>query len=94
MHPRVGVGEGQHGVSEPCFCVIAQGSREVLLGDNRDPYDPAHYLIATAALPIASRVTQASPAQPYLSVILKLDPALVGSVRVLASDLAASGTFR
>lgn len=71
-----------HGVSEPCFCVIAQGSKEVLLGDNRYPYDPAHYLIATAALPIASRVTQATPEQPYLSVILKLDPALVGSVMV------------
>ena len=30
------------------FCVIAQGSKEVLLGDERYRYDPAHYLIATA----------------------------------------------
>lgn len=80
-----------HGVSEPCFCVIAQGSKEVLLGDNRYPYDPAHYLIATAALPIASRITEASAEQPYLSVILKLDPALVGSVMVEAAQPVPRG---
>lgn len=80
-----------HGVSEPCFCVIAQGSKEVLLGDNRYPYDPAHYLIATAALPVASRVTEASAERPYLSVILKLDPALVGSVMVEAGQPAPRG---
>lgn len=77
-----------HGVSEPCFCVIAQGSKEVMLGDNRYPYDPEHYLIATAALPIASRVTEASAERPYLSVIIKLDPTLVGSVMVEAGVLA------
>jgi hypothetical protein len=27
--------------------VIAQGSKEVLLGDSRYRYDPAHYLLAT-----------------------------------------------
>jgi hypothetical protein len=72
--------------------VIAQGSKEVLLGENRYPYDPTHYLIATAALPIASRVIDASPERPYLSVILKLDPALVGSVMVEAAQPAPRGT--
>jgi AraC-like DNA-binding protein len=81
-----------HGVSEPCFCVIAQGSKEVLLGENRYPYDPAHFLIATATLPIASRVIDASPERPYLSVILKLDPALVGSVMVEAAQPAPRST--
>jgi hypothetical protein len=40
-----------HGVSYPAFCVIAQGSKEVLLCDSRYRYDPAHYLIVTAELP-------------------------------------------
>jgi AraC-like DNA-binding protein len=68
--------------------VIAQGSKEILLGDNRYRYDPAHYLIATAALPIASRVAEASPERPYLGLVLKLDPTLVGSVLVEAGHLA------
>lgn len=80
-----------HGVSYPCFCVIAEGGKEVLLGDRRYPYDPEHYLIATAALPIASRITAASPERPYLSVILRLDPALVGSVMVEAGRPAPRG---
>jgi AraC-like DNA-binding protein len=73
-----------HGVSYPCFCVIAQGSKEIRLGDTCHRYDPARYLIATAALPIASRITEASEEQPYLSLLLKLDPTLVGSVMVEA----------
>ena len=36
-----------HGVSEPSFCVIAQGSKEVLLGESLYRYDPAHYLLTT-----------------------------------------------
>ncbi len=80
-----------HGVSYPCFCVIAQGSKEVRLGDTRHRYDPAHYLIATAALPIASRITDASEEKPYLSLLLKLDPTLVGSVMVEAGHLAPQG---
>ena len=73
-----------HGVSFPSFCVIAQGSKELLLGDSRYRYNPAQYLISTAALPIASRVTEASPERPYLGIVLKLDPTIVGSVLVEA----------
>lgn len=69
-----------HGIWPASFCVIAQGSKEVLLGEARYHYDPAHYLIATATLPVASRIVEASPAQPYLGFVLTLDPALVSSV--------------
>ncbi len=77
-----------HGVSFPSLCVIAQGSKELLLGDSRYHYNPAHYLIATAALPIASRVVEASPERPYLGIVLKLDSTLVGSVLVEAGQRA------
>jgi AraC-like DNA-binding protein len=73
-----------HGVSATAFCVTAQGSKELLLGERRYRYDPEHYLIATAALPVASRITEASPEQPFLNLLLRLDPAFVGSVMVEA----------
>src|SRR5215217_9731427 len=73
-----------HGVSKPAFCVIAQGSKEILLGDHRYRYDPAHYLITTAALPVAVRITEASEERPYLGLVLRLDPTLVGTVMVEA----------
>jgi AraC-like DNA-binding protein len=68
----------------PVFCVIAQGSKEVWLEDDCYRYDPAHYLITTAALPVASRITEASSERPFLTFMLRLDPAFVGSVMVEA----------
>jgi AraC-like DNA-binding protein len=73
-----------HNVSDPAFCVIAQGSKEVYLGDTRYRYDPAHYLLATVELPVVSQVVDASPERPYLSLRLNLDPTLVGSVMIEA----------
>jgi len=80
--------EPVHGVIEPSFCVIAQGSKVVLLGDQRLRYDPAHYLLATADIPCTGQIIDASPAQPYLSLRLTFDPTLVGSVMVEARHLA------
>src|ERR671917_2856096 len=77
-----------HGVSSPAFCVIAQGSKEVWLGDDCYRYDADRYLITAAALPTATRVTGASAERPYLGVVLGLDPALVGSVMVEAGHPA------
>jgi AraC-like DNA-binding protein len=77
-----------HGVSQPSFCVIAQGSKEVLLGDSRYRYDAAHYLLATVELPVVTRVIEASAERPYLGLRLDLDPALVGSVMVEAGHLS------
>ncbi|MEH2305013.1 AraC family transcriptional regulator [Nostoc sp.] len=81
-----------HSVSIPAFCAIAQGSKEVLLGSDRYQYDPMHYLLATAELPIVSQILEASKEQPYLSLRLDLDPTLVGSVMVEAGHPSSSRT--
>jgi len=69
-----------HGLYGPALCMIAQGSKEVLVGDDRYRYDPAHYLLITVELPVVSWVLEASREQPYLSLHLELDMALVRSV--------------
>jgi AraC-like DNA-binding protein len=78
-----------HGVSKPSFCVIAQGSKQVVLGESVYRYDPAHYLLATVELPVVGQILEASMERPYLSLRLDLDPALVGSVMVEAGHLAS-----
>lgn len=80
-----------HGTSSPSFCVIAQGSKEIRLGDRRYRYDPAHYLVSSAVLPIGTRVVEASDAGPYLGFVLTLNPALVGSVMVETRHPAPRG---
>lgn len=84
LHRYSSLTEPLHGVSAHAFCVIAQGSKQVLVGSTPCRYDPAHYLIATAELPVVSQITEASPERPYLSLRLDLDPALVSSVMVEA----------
>jgi AraC-like DNA-binding protein len=78
-----------YGLSDPALCVIAQGRKELRLGDTRFRYDPAHYLIATDELPIASKITEASKERPYLGLVLRLDPTLVGSVMAEADHPAS-----
>ncbi len=74
-------------VSILAFCVIPQGSKEVLLGSAIAlQYDPLHYLLATIELPIVSQILEESKAQAYLSLRLDRDPTLVGSVMVEAGD--------
>src|SRR5260370_25991289 len=73
-----------HGVSEPSVAVIAQGSKEVLLGENRYRYGPSQYLLATVELPTIRRVREASKDRPYFSLRLSLAPTLVGSVMLEA----------
>jgi len=88
LHRASSPTESVHGMSGFAFCVIAQGSKEVLLGNNRYQYDPAHYLLATAELPVVSQIIEASQERPYLSLRLELDPTLVGSVMVEAGHFS------
>lgn len=69
-----------HGVTHPSLCVIAQGAKEVHLGEERYRYDPYRYLLATVELPVAGHLVEASPEKPYLALRLDLDPSLVASV--------------
>ena len=39
--------ERVHGVSKPSLCVIAQGAKEVYLGDGTYLYDSGRYLLVT-----------------------------------------------
>src|SRR5258708_7019412 len=77
--------EMMHSVFKPAFCVIAQGSKQVLLGEEVFRYDPGHYLISTVDLPIVSQVVEASKEEPYLSFRLNLDASLVASVMMESS---------
>jgi AraC-like DNA-binding protein len=82
--------EPLHSVVKPSLCVVAQGSKEVLLGESHYRYDAAHYLLATVDLPWISQVLEASKERPYLSLRLELNPALVNTVMMEAGLFAAS----
>lgn len=70
------------GVTQHSLCIVAEGLKQIQLGDQSYQYDPFNYMLATMELPITGWVVQASPQSPYLSLQLELDPVLVGSVMV------------
>ncbi len=76
--------EQVYSVVEPSLCVVAQGSKEFLLGESRYRYDPFHYLLVTVDLPNVGQVLEASKERPFLSLRLELAPTLVGEVLVEA----------
>lgn len=62
------------GVYEPSVCLVAQGAKRVMLGDDTYIYDPHHYLITSVHLPTIVQVTEASQEKPYLGLRLMFDP--------------------
>jgi AraC-like DNA-binding protein len=58
---------------EPRICVIAQGAKRVMLGDDTYVYDAHHYLITSVHLPTVVQIIEASAEKPYLGLVLNLD---------------------
>ncbi len=80
-----------HAVAKPCFCVIAQGAKEVYLGESVYRYDIEKYLLTTIEVPVTGRVVDASKDRPYLALRVEIDPKEVGSAMIEAGLPAPSG---
>lgn len=63
-----------HAVRVSSLCIVAQGEKTVIVGDEIYQYDAAQMIVFSVALPVAAQVTQATPSHPYLSLRLELDP--------------------
>lgn len=65
--------EPRNALYEPCVCVVAQGAKRAMLGEDTYLYNARHYLIASVHLPTLVQIAEASPEQPCLGLVLKLD---------------------
>ncbi|MEK5254695.1 AraC family transcriptional regulator [Paenibacillus sp. FSL F4-0125] len=45
----------------PSLCFIAQGTKELLLAQERFEYGPTNYLITSMNLPVVGKIIKASP---------------------------------
>ena len=69
-------------VYEPSICLVAQGAKRVMLGDDEYVYDANHYLISSVGLPVVANVVEASPEVPLLGLALKLDMHMLAQMMV------------
>ena len=69
-----------HTIYTPVLCVMAQGRKQVLMGEDRFIYDTAHFFLASFTVPAACQVLDATPEHPCLSLAVALEPETVASV--------------
>ena len=67
------------------LCITVQGTKSATFGDQCHHYSAGQALLVSVEMPGFGTVTEASPAKPYLGVILELDLAIL---RAVASELA------
>lgn len=65
---------------QPSICLVAQGAKQLVLGDQTYNYDAEHVLIVAVDLPVAAQITQASVAEPYLCFKLEFEPQRVAEL--------------
>jgi len=58
----------------PTFCVVAQGAKTVMLGREVFSYDATRMVAYAVDLPIAGQLVRASVREPFLALVLRLDP--------------------
>ena len=67
-------------VYEPCICFVARGDKRVHIGGETFRYDPMHYLVVSLPLPVEAEIQHATPGDPLLGLVLRVDVAEVGQL--------------
>lgn len=65
-------------VYQPSVCIVVQGRKRALLGDEVFHYDPLNYLVVSVTLPMMGQVLDATPDDPYLCIRIDLDADEIG----------------
>lgn len=86
---RAAPSEPMCGLQEPSLCLIVQGAKQAMLGEEIYEYDASRYLVASVDLPITGRVTVASAETPYLCFVLRLSPADIATLVSQAETASA-----
>ncbi len=66
-----------HAISRPLVCLVVQGDKRVTMGAQEFAFGAGDTLLITADVPTVSQITRASAAEPYLSLVLELDPGII-----------------
>ena len=71
-------------LTQAVMCVVAQGSKSVLMNGKRCVYDSSRYLLVSLDLPLVGQIEEATRAKPYLGCSLVLDFEEIASLLVEA----------
>jgi AraC-like DNA-binding protein len=63
-----------HAMAQPALCIVAQGAKSVMLGQEVYEYDASRMIVFSVDLPVTAQITRASYSEPFLGFRLDLDP--------------------
>jgi AraC-like DNA-binding protein len=69
-----------HAVMQPAVCIVAQGAKSVMVGEDVFEYQASQIAVYSVDVPVAAQVTRASHAEPYLNLKIDLDPQKVAEL--------------
>jgi AraC-like DNA-binding protein len=69
-----------HDMSHPLVCLVVQGGKRVTMGKREFVFGAGDSLLITVDVPTVSQVTQASATEPYLSLVVELDPSIIADL--------------
>ncbi|MEH7840032.1 AraC family transcriptional regulator [Rhizobium laguerreae] len=67
-------------IYRPSLCVVIQGGKEILFGDDMLSYGAMECLVVSVELPASGRIVEASPDAPYIGVTIDLDVTVMREV--------------
>lgn len=80
-----------HMVLKPALCITLQGAKWTAFGDRRFDYGASRAMVVGVEMPAVGQVTEASPAKPYLGLVIELD---LGVMREVAESLDSAPAAR
>ena len=69
-----------HALMQPAVCIVAQGAKSVMIGEDVFEYEASQIAVYSVDVPVAAQVTRASHAEPYLNLKIDLDPTKVAEL--------------
>ncbi|MBC3419254.1 MULTISPECIES: AraC family transcriptional regulator [unclassified Pseudomonas] len=60
-------------VYRPQLCVVLQGSKQILFGENMLDYHALECLVVSMELPASGRIAEATPSLPFIGITLDID---------------------
>jgi AraC-like DNA-binding protein len=94
VHRRSGTGTKSCGAYKPSLALIAQGAKQVVLGDEVYRYGGADYLLTSIDLPVTTQIVEASEEKPYLSVTFGIDTTRIALLLERAGGGVPASTAR
>ena len=79
-------GEIRHHIAKPLICFVLQGAKQASTGGKTAEFGVGESLLILSHVPIVSQITKASVHEPYLSLAIDLDAALISELAIEMQD--------